>query len=303
MATPDYAALKNLVFDRCQINVTLDPPVDDTTFARFINDALRDVWEISGGRMKIVPSSTAWTAANLCTGIVTGLLTDVADAIHIYATATAPAVFSTTTTTSTLLTSAALFVTNGIVAGMDVSRTGVAAGTRVAVVTDASNLTLTAAATTSAAASTTFSPTAGAIELDRVELSEIEWRRANTAGFPTYLAPKLYALTRIASPTGVAATVNLLQLDYWPGVAGYYFPMHYAGQFVEIDSAVVQVPDLNDTEARDGGLICAARLAALLNRTEFVPSILADVSMRTQEALARKLRAMLDARQDNANAA
>lgn len=232
MATPSYSELKNLAFDRAQVNVTTDAPISDTEFARFINEALRDVYNISGGREKTVASATAWTSAEAATGQVAGILTDVEDILHVWASTTSGSV-------------------------------GVSSGDT---------------------------------ELDKAELSEILALRANSSGYPTYLRPKKYAVTRKATTT--VADVNKLQLDYWPSVTGFYLPIMYVPQFSEIDSATVTTPDLNDIEARDGGLICAARIAQAVGRSELVPGIFADISTRTQTLMDRKLRAMLDGKQD-----
>lgn len=134
-------------------------------------------------------------------------------------------------------------------------------------------------------------------ELDRVELSHVQWlRKSSLTG--TYARPKVYALTRLATTT--PASVGLLRLDYWPSVTGFYFPMEYQPQFTEIDSSTVTTPDVNDLESRDIGLLAAARLAPLIGRAELVPSILADVSERTAKALERKMAALLSADQDSA---
>ena len=90
MATFTYANLKNLAFDRAQVNVTTDAPVSDTEFARFVNEAYADVWELSGGRIKTVDSAVAWNVSQNAVGTVTGLLTDMSDPLHLWATSTAP---------------------------------------------------------------------------------------------------------------------------------------------------------------------------------------------------------------------
>lgn len=82
-----------------------------------------------------------------------------------------------------------------------------------------------------------------------------------------------------------------------------YLPTQYAAQFAPIDSATVTTPDVNDLESRDIALLAAARIAPLAGRAELVPSILADLSANTQAALARMIRAMLDAKHDAPSAA
>lgn len=232
MAVLVYSELKNLAFDRAQVNVTVDAPISDTEFARFINDAYSDIWPPSGGRLKTVASATAWTSAQTATGQVVGILTDVEDIRHVWASTTSGSV-------------------------------GVSSGD---------------------------------YELDRVELSRIFALRADGSGYPTYLKPREYAISRKATTT--PASVNLLQLDYWPSVTGYYLPIAYVPQFTPIDSATVTTPDVNDIESRDIALLAASRIAQAVGRAELVPGILADISTRTQTAIQRKLEALLDARQD-----
>ena len=214
----------------------LDSPLVEAEFARFINDALRDVWEMSGGRVKNVASATAWTSAQTATGVVTGVLADIEEILHVWASTTSGSV-------------------------------GVSANE---------------------------------VEVERKDLSYIQYLRANSAGYPTYLVPKFYALTRLSTVT--PASVNLLQLDYWPSVTGFYLPIKYMPQWQEIDGVTVTVPDLDDTWARDGGLLCARRLAASYGREEFIQGIEEDYSQRMQEALARKQSSKVDAKQQYAGA-
>jgi hypothetical protein len=87
-----YSAIKNLAFDRAGVNVTTDAPISDTVFARFVNDAYADVYAISGSRIKNVASATAWTSAQTATGVVTGILTDVEELLHVYASGTSGSV-------------------------------------------------------------------------------------------------------------------------------------------------------------------------------------------------------------------
>ncbi len=233
MAVLTYAEIAILAQERAGVYVSsgVDSPVDPTALARFINDAYASIYEISGARMLTVASATAWTTAQSATGVVAGILTDVADVIRVWASTTSGSV----------------------------------------------------------------GQSSGDVELDRVELSVIHGMRSNS-GMPTYLVPKLYAVHRKATVT--PASVNLLQLDYWPNVTGFYLPTQYAKQFAPIDSVTVTVPDVNDIESRDIPLLAAARIAPLGGRAELVPSILADLSSNTQAALERKIRALLDAKQD-----
>jgi len=169
------------------------------------------------------------------------------------------------------------------------SATGVVTG----VLTDVSDVIAVFASTTSG--STGYSTDDN--ELDRVELERIHYLRSSSRR-GSYARPQVYAVSR--KSTSTAADVGKLQLDYYPGVTGFYFPIHYKPQFAAIDSSTVTTPDVNDLESRDIALIAAARLCPLLGKHHLVPSILADVSSRTGEKLRRKLQAMMNADQDDA---
>lgn len=136
------------------------------------------------------------------------------------------------------------------------------------------------------------------VTLDPVELEEILFMRQNQTAFGLYARPKIYSVTRNFTTT--VADVNKIRIDVWPATTSpvQYIPAHYKPQFTDIDSATVTTPSVNDLESRDIALLTAARLAPLAGRAEFVPGILADVSQRTQAALARKLEAMLHPRQE-----
>ena len=301
MAVPTYSELKNLAFDRAQINATVDAPVSDTEFARFINDALRDVWEISGGQAKRATSANSWARADTATGTAMGLLTDIAEITHLYyTTQAAVTVAATTINAATSLTRASGSFITDLPTGFNweisaADETLIKAGTRVASIVSALVAVLPRPAVGSGSQTMTFTPTASTTELDRVPLSRIQWLRRNGTAMPTYLVPKEYSITRMVATA--PTLVNQVQLDWWPSVSGFYFPIEYVPQFAEIDSATVTTPALNDIEARDGGLICAARLAQAVGRFELVDGILADISERTRIALNRKLSAMADARQ------
>jgi hypothetical protein len=222
-----YSEIQNLALDRAQANVTTDAPFSSAEIARIINDAFADIWEISGGSVKRVASATAWTSAQLATGIVAGILTDIGEVASL---------FQTTTSGST----------------------GAA--------TDA--------------------------QVRLVELDHILHLRS-TAGMGTYTVPKVAAITPMSTDT--PADVQKMQLDYWPGVTGFYFPLHYKRKFSPIDSATVTTPDVTDLESRDIGLLAGARMAQVTDRSDLVPGILADISQRTQAAIARKLEALVTA--------
>ncbi len=314
MATPTWTQLQSTTYDLLVANVTSGNPIGDTLFSREINQALRDCWELSGGRLLTVTSALAWTNAHLCTGTVAGILTDVADVEHVYATAVAPFTVSCTTAATTALVAASgSFITSGVVAGMAISGTNISANTFVANVTDATNLVMTkAGAGVSGNPNTiTFTHTGLSItattgvEVEKAPggLDEIRYLRANSVGMPTYLLPKKYALVRRA--TDVPAAVNLLQLEYWPAVTGQYFPIEYMPQFREIDSATVTTPDLDDVWANDAAVLAAERLAPRIDRPDLLPEIVKHFSQKYTEAMARKMASQVHAKQgrDSSNAA
>jgi hypothetical protein len=162
----------------------------------------------------------------------------------------------------------------------------------IAVAADRLSLTLSAAVTGSQTETITFHPVDG-IEMERKPLSYIHYLRSFPGGYGSYAEPKLYAATRMATPS--AGTVNLLQLDYWPEVSGFYFPLAYVPQFVEIDAVTNTYPDLNDTEAHDAALVAAARLAVVYGRPELVPDIFEDMTSRGQAIMERKAKAKVSA--------
>lgn len=88
MATLTGAEIAALALDRAQANVSTDLPITTTEQLRFINDAYATVYEVSGGRTLKVASATAWTSAQLATGVVAGILTDVAEIKTLWASTT-----------------------------------------------------------------------------------------------------------------------------------------------------------------------------------------------------------------------
>ena len=136
------------------------------------------------------------------------------------------------------------------------------------------------------------------VTLDPVELEEVLFMRQNQTAFGLYTRPKIYSVTRNFTTT--VADVNKVRIDIWPGTTSptQYIPVHYKPQFTDIDASTVTTPSVNDIESRDIALLAAARMAPLAGRAEFVPGILADLSARTQAALARKIEAMLHPRQE-----
>ena len=296
MASLTYTEISTIVKNRGGFNTATDSPVSASELQDAINEAYADLWEISGGRIKITTSANAWTLAESCTGILAGILADVSAIEHLYATTQAPlSLGATSGATSKTLTSSAAFV-SPLTQGFEISGTNITAGTRIASIASTSSLEMTAVSGGSGGSSTkTFSPTTGPYELTPVDLDYIKTLRS-MSGMPTYKVPKHYAVTRLASPPG--ASLNLLQLDYWPSVTGFYFPMEYTPQFSPYDGSTVTTIDLNDLEGRDCALLAAARLCVPLDRSDFVPSILADISARTQKALERKLAAIMDSKAD-----
>jgi hypothetical protein len=135
------------------------------------------------------------------------------------------------------------------------------------------------------------------IDLRPVDRSYIQWLRDNTT-VGTYATPKMYAVTRIRASSDVAANVGRYDLDVWPGIASYFFPMEYVRQFSPLAGVGTDVPDVNDLESRDIPLLAAMRMAPLSGRAELVTSIAADISERTQKALERKFSALISAGQD-----
>jgi hypothetical protein len=298
MSVPTYSELVNLMLDRTGANVAVDGPLSATEQARFLNQGLLDVWEISGGSLKKVTSAAAWSNAENAAGYVPGLLTDVDEVRQIFATSTAPqALACVTTITSATVTSAALFGT--VLAGMAVSGAGIPTGAYVLSKTNSSTIILSEAATASANPVTlTFSPVGsqGDTALEQVELPVIQHLRS-ASGYGSYAVPRVVAVTRLATVT--PSNVGKLELHYWPGVTGVYFPMHYVPMFTPIDSATITTPDMSDIDAWDGGLIAAARVAQAIGREDRVGGILRDVSQRTAAALKRKFEAMLAGKQDD----
>lgn len=128
---------------------------------------------------------------------------------------------------------------------------------------------------------------AGDTVLEPTTYSTIMRIRENQGMFGSYARPMLYAIGPGFST--VPADANKLQLDVWPGKIGANFPTHYVPQFTLLDYVTVTVPSVNDLASRDIGLLAAVRMGPLSGRAELVPGIMADVSQRTQEGIARKL--------------
>lgn len=136
---------------------------------------------------------------------------------------------------------------------------------------------------------------AGDNELTKAELSELEFLRSNP-GVGTYPAPKMYALTRMATATN--ADVNKFAIDFWPGIAGLYLPIQYIPQFTPIDAVTVTTPDVNDIQSHDLVYMIAIDYCDLNGRAEFAPKYAAQISEKTQQVLDRRYSAISDASQD-----
>lgn len=135
--------------------------------------------------------------------------------------------------------------------------------------------------------------------LERRELSEIQWLRANASStvLGTYAESKLYAVSKASTTT--PANVNKLTIELWPASAGTrYYPAHYIPQFTDIDASTVTTPDVNDIQSRDIAYLAAISLAPRLGRAALVPGIASKLSESTRAMLDRKVSSMVDARQD-----
>jgi hypothetical protein len=237
MAVLTFTEIEEGLLNALVANPATDAPFATAEKLRAVNEAYAQVWEIGGPSVKNVASATAWTTADTATGVVTGILQEINEILHVYASSTSGSV-------------------------------GVSSGDN---------------------------------ELDRVELSMLEWlRKSNLTG--TYTRPQCYAISRI-STGNVAAAVNLIQLNYWPSVTGFFFPIKYLPQFTPAASIGSTVPDVNDLESYDIAWLAAADLAPRIGRSDLVPGLLMKVSSGTAKALERKMAAMMSGDQDNAGAA
>lgn len=129
-------------------------------------------------------------------------------------------------------------------------------------------------------------------ELDKMELSELQYRRRTSDFYGQTVA---YAEER-PEPAAVA-DVQKINLHLWPQVqtASRYFPAHYVKTQTDLVNAS-DVPDLTEAEQDDLVFITAARIAPLIDRTDLVEGLLADVSQTTQTALGAKLRKLNEPR-------
>lgn len=133
--------------------------------------------------------------------------------------------------------------------------------------------------------------TTGDIELERMEVSELMFRRNTTALYGDTVA---YAIEKWEP--SAAADVGKINLHLWPPALGtQYYPAHYVRNYTTISGAT-DVPDVTEGESRDIALMAAMKLAPLLGRSELVPGLIADISQKTRSALDSKFRALLEPR-------
>lgn len=134
----------------------------------------------------------------------------------------------------------------------------------------------------------------GDLELDRVDHSRIMSLRSRSVG--TYTTPKVYSVAKQKAAND--AQVHRYRLEVFPAINGYHFPIQYIQQFTPLNGTTIVTPDVNDVESRDIALWTAAKMAPLCDRSEFLESIVMDISERTQLLLERKISALLEAAQD-----
>jgi hypothetical protein len=129
--------------------------------------------------------------------------------------------------------------------------------------------------------------------LDRVDYQRIQYLR-QTSGHGGYSNLKLYSLTDVATTT--TADINTIRIDVWPTVSSKLVGIHYTPQFTPL--AATETPNVNDIESRDIALLAALKIVPLVGRSELAPSIAADISERTRQALDRKIKTMMSGDQD-----
>lgn len=133
--------------------------------------------------------------------------------------------------------------------------------------------------------------TLGDVELDRMEVSEIMFRR-NSADL--YDDTAGYAVEKWEP--SAAADVGKINLHLWPPAkTTQYYPAHYVRDRTTISGATDK-PDVTEGESRDIAYMAAIQLAPAVGRAELVPSLIAEVSAKTRNALDAKFRALLEPR-------
>lgn len=88
MAVLIYSEIETLMLDRAVASASTGAPVSTAEKNRLVDEAYVDIYEVSGGGIKKVASATAWTSAQVATGVVQGILTDIREPMHLFATAT-----------------------------------------------------------------------------------------------------------------------------------------------------------------------------------------------------------------------
>lgn len=133
--------------------------------------------------------------------------------------------------------------------------------------------------------------TAGDVELDRMEMAELMYRRRTSDLYGNTVA---YAVERLEPDA--AADIGKITIQLWPAAsATQYFPAHYVRNRTTLVNAS-DVPDVTEGESRDIALMAAMKLAPLVGRQELVPGIIADITQKTRSALDSKFRALLEPR-------
>ena len=301
MAVPTYSEIEVIALDDLVANVATDSPIATgvtNEAGRFINDAYATIWELTGGRIRKIASEAAWTGAQRGRGFLHGIPTDIAEILQVFATASGPASVATCVTANgspnVSVTAGAPFA--AVVPGMIVSGTGIDTFTYVvdvAATFDSLVLSRNATATTNPV-TLTFSYTEGPYKLDPAPLEMVLSRKR---GSLSYASPMLYHAIRNASPG--STDVGKWAMHYFPGVAGFYFPIWYAPQFVPMSSTIT-TPDVNDLEGRDIGHLAALYLVNHAGRSDLAEGIAMKLSQNTKLALDRKFGAAADARADAA---
>lgn len=303
MAVLTYAGITDAIQKELVVDTSTDAPINAATLLEAVNSAYAQVWEISGGSIKHVGSPNAWTSESSAVGMCYGILTDVKEVLHIYASTVAPVTVAgcTVSATAVLVTSTAGF--GSVVRGMQVTGTRISANSFVTVVTDSSNLNMNQYGATPGSDTLTFTDTGeatGAKEMERVDFSRIQWlKKSGLVG--SYGVPKCYSVTRVEPGTPAAAAVGdvgKLRLDYWPAVTGFYFPMVYLPMFTPMDGGSADCPSVNDLESYDIAYLAAMSLAPRVGRSELVPALAMKVSETTRRALERKIATLVSGDQD-----
>lgn len=304
MAVLTYSEIKNLAYDRAQVNVTTDAPVSDNEFDRLVNDAYADVWELSGGTSKQVAHSDAWYESSTTTrGLLHGRLTDIGEISALFVTDADEVAVDGDKEIDRVEWGVIEYLRANEGFGLYNTRPKVFAARRI---DPGANLASDTAASWTAADDKITADTAGAFANIRVG------HQINKAGL-TGIADNAVVVQRISNSVVVLDAItanssgnvqfdgtnaNRLQVGLWPAVASIYVALEYIPQFTPIDSTTITTPAVNDLESRDIALLTALKIVPLVGRAELAPSIAMDISERTRAALDRKMAAMLHGAQD-----